>query len=345
MSDSTVFQGKILSIQVIRALSALCIALFHITYIGSTGLYLEFGVHLFFVMSAFLTMYTTQKPSNKCFLIRRLVPLYWIITLLTFFAALFIPSLSDGGIGYPEFVKSMLFIPYLRDGLKGTDVIRPIVGPAWTLYYEVYFSVAFSLILLLANKGNAIFHKYRGYIISAMCIILVCIGKIVEFNTPFMKIITSDYLLDFVGGIIAFEILKRLYSKPLSKLSNVVLVVTSGICLLSIVCIDFPFAKAIWRMLLAVIAFICFTLGTKKYEFQEKIIRFGDLSYSFYLIHYYLIIIVGKFMDLKQFSVQAILGTIIILGFATVFAFVCWQLIEIDFSNFLKRLLKIGSEK
>lgn len=50
-------------------------------------------------------------------------------------------------------------------------------------------------------------------------------------------------------------------------------------------------------------------------------------------------------MDLKQFSVQAILGTIIILGFATVFAFVCWQLIEIDFSNFLKRLLKIGSEK
>ena len=58
------------------------------------------GVSLFFCISAFLMMYTTQKGVPEHYILKRLiriVPLYWIMTVFTFAAMRIIPSISTGG--------------------------------------------------------------------------------------------------------------------------------------------------------------------------------------------------------------------------------------------------------
>lgn len=95
------------------------------------------GVSLFFTISGFLQMYTTQK-KQKHFLVKRLiriVPLYWIMTIATFVAMLIMPGIALGEASFEEFLKSLFFIPYQRTAMKSADVVRPMVGPGWTLYY------------------------------------------------------------------------------------------------------------------------------------------------------------------------------------------------------------------
>lgn len=87
------------------------------------------GVSLFFTISGFLQMYTTQK-EQKHFLVKRLiriVPLYWIMTIATFVAMLIMPGIALGEANFEEFLKSLFFIPYQRTAMKSADVVRPMV--------------------------------------------------------------------------------------------------------------------------------------------------------------------------------------------------------------------------
>lgn len=83
------------------------------------------GVSLFFTISGFLLMYTTQK-KQKYFLVKRfirIVPLYWIMTIATFVAMNVFPSMALGEAGVIELIKSIFFIPYLRPAMKSADVV------------------------------------------------------------------------------------------------------------------------------------------------------------------------------------------------------------------------------
>ncbi len=99
----------------IRVVGALGIALYHIGTFNDHIATLQAGVSLFFCISAFLMMYTTQKGVSSHYILKRLiriVPLYWIMTAFTFAAMQVVPSISTGGT--PEFIKSLFFIPYVR---------------------------------------------------------------------------------------------------------------------------------------------------------------------------------------------------------------------------------------
>ena len=340
MNNNVAFGGKIECIQVLRVFAALGIAAFHITFIADTGLYLEFGVHLFFLISAFLIMYTTQKKVVEGFLRKRLVrliPLYWLMTIATFLAAKIIPSFADGTIGTAELVKSLLFIPYFRDGMKGTGVIRPIVGPAWTLYYEIYLSVLFAILLQITKKYER-FYKYRGAFTVGVCVVLAIIGKLYAFQTPFLRVITTDYVLDFAAGVVAFELLKRIYHKNFAVWQRTVWVAVAGVCVLLIVVVDFPLFAIIWRMLLSFVIFVFFVVGMKNIKMPKYLVTFGDMSYSFYMLHYYVIIIAEKIFNLEVFSIQALTGVIAIFIINTVGAFISWKFIEVDLGNYLKKI-------
>ena len=101
------------------------------------------GVDVFFVISGFIMWMVTAEPVGPAqFLwhrVVRIVPLYWIATLIM--AAHRSSSVSDT-------VNSLLFWPY-RDA---NDELWPVLVQGWTLNFEMFFYLLFAAALIIPRR-------------------------------------------------------------------------------------------------------------------------------------------------------------------------------------------------
>ena len=329
------FSGKIECISILRIIGALGVALYHMGFLNGYVKSLQGGVSLFFTISGFLHMYTTQK-EQKHFLVKRLiriVPLYWIMTIATFAAMNVLPSMALGEADVTELIKSMFFIPYLRPAMKSADVVRPMVGPAWTLYYDVYFAVLFYLCM----KIN---HRYRGLLASVVCIMLVILSETKQFTseTPFLSIVVQKWWISFTLGVSAFYILRCLLKRGIlrNKSWRIALICIS---IISIILLFIRPINLIEHGIYSFFAFVSLLLALYKTRMPKPVNKFGDFSYSFYLIHYYVIIVVDKVVNVHAFSMSAILGSVVVITISCTIAFVSYRLVECKFGDWMKRVL------
>jgi exopolysaccharide production protein ExoZ len=115
----------------------------------------DYGVKLFFCISGFIIVHTaTAMPpgweSSKTFWrrrLRRIVPLYWIMTVVYLCKML----LSGQHVGLAEVLPSYLFIPYVNPH----GLVQPILGQGWSLNYEMLFYLAFGAMFLLPRRWHA----------------------------------------------------------------------------------------------------------------------------------------------------------------------------------------------
>ncbi len=146
--------GRIASIQLLRALAALTVAAGHIAFafaehIGS-GLGLvptdgaagQIAVMLFFIVSGYV-MVVSSKPlfgrpgARRAFWTRRIIrimPPYWIATglLVLIFLTLF-PQPVDP----LKLAQSLMLVPYWPE--RGFLRPLPVLWVGWTLFYEMFF--------------------------------------------------------------------------------------------------------------------------------------------------------------------------------------------------------------
>ena len=78
-------------------------------------------------------------------------------------------------------------------------------------------------------------------------------------------------------------------------------------------------------------------LATAQILIPKFVNKFSNLSYSFYLIHYYVILIVGKVLDFTVFSWKTVLGAIVVFGVTLVISICSYQIIEVWLCNILKK--------
>lgn len=326
------FEGQIECISILRIVGALGIALYHIGTFNDHIATLQAGVSLFFCISAFLVMYTTQKGGiQSLYILKRLiriVPLYWIMTAFTFVAMQVVPSISTGG-GTPEFIKSLFFIPYVRHALKSADVVRPMVGPAWTLFYDVYFTFIFGLCMKIS-------HKFRGILAAVACTMLLMIQYRFSPEHPFLFILAQPWWISFVVGIGVFYALRSVWNKSVTTRLQILLGALAAVALVLMFLSDLNIYR---NAVLSGVALFSLVLVFKKQEMPKVINHLGKISFSFYMIHYYVILIVGKVIDLKVFSVKSMFAIAIIMLSSVVLASISNYLIEDKFSNFLKKKL------
>ena len=151
-------QASLINIQYLRALAVLMVVWLHARdHFQSVRQQFpsEFGtggVDLFFVISGFIMVYTTQGKNIAPwrFMVRRLeriAPLYWLATLAVAAVALVAPSLLKSTVlSGPHIAASLAFVPMLSPAFAGT--YWPLVIPGWTLNYEMAFYAVFALTLL-----------------------------------------------------------------------------------------------------------------------------------------------------------------------------------------------------
>jgi exopolysaccharide production protein ExoZ len=184
---STRQQETFLSIQALRAFAAYAVVLFHF-HLAPVGFA---GVDLFFVISGFIMGQVGVRESPSTFLSRRvirIVPLYWAITLV-YCAVAFVPGIFDRfNFNSIELLKSLLFVPYL----DASGHVYPLVIPGWTLNYEMFFYLIFTLSLFA-----------RGPRLVALLAIalLFGVGVIGHFGDPVLATYTSPMLLEFAAGL------------------------------------------------------------------------------------------------------------------------------------------------
>ena len=210
MIDQQSSDHKLATIQYLRALAALSVVFFHANGLAQENFRNQWssfgavGVDVFFVISGFVMWVTTSsaEPSPLHFLrnrIIRVVPLYWLVTIVAFVSA----YAFRGGDHYrataSEFVQSLLFIPFVSGR---THQIQPILIAGWTLNFEMFFYAVFALVLTLPRN-------YRAATVAVVLGALVVLGLAAPSANPVYSTFTSPLLIEFLLGCLLGMLYKR----------------------------------------------------------------------------------------------------------------------------------------
>jgi exopolysaccharide production protein ExoZ len=287
---------KINNIQALRAYAAVAVVIFHTGYIFPHMLQMgKFGVDIFFVISGYI-MARICEGDTRFFLRRRLiriVPPYWAMTILLFCFSFFFPKLLLSTDANPsDLLRSLLFIPYYReDGL-----IRPLLYIGWSLNYEILFYLLITVGIYLLPKHPLAFAT--GLLISLQ---LVCSHYAGLGAVP--TTYSSTMVYEFVLGVVAYEIARRVSSRAATAMRPFSLVALGGslagiVFLQGVAHSPLP-AEWFVLQLLAMLAVLSASLLSQgDWDIRMPwIVIVGDASYVLYLMHAYILVFSARVLS------------------------------------------------
>lgn len=334
------------SVQFLRGVAALIVVLAHIAFKGeqySVDILSWFhvgsvGVDLFFIISGFIMCYTTDNKEiyfhkfirNR---LERIVPLYWVLTFVALIIFIVKPSLINSSGGTTSIIDSFLLLP---NGNKF------LIQNGWTLSYEFYFYFIFATALLFFRNR---IKRYSAVVTSL--IFLSIIGLLINTEIAYLDFLTSNYLLEFALGIVAFLVFK----KSEFKISMSVVFLLLGLILMGYQNFNgifkLPFDRSISYGMPMFLIFIGMLSLEGVFRNTKNIIsnffeKLGDSSYSLYLAHPFAISPVA--MACKYLGINNPYLFLFLLTFSAIFTgFFVFYFIEKPLIKFIKKLS--GSNK
>jgi exopolysaccharide production protein ExoZ len=291
------------NLQVLRALAALGVVVYH-TEIRINGVRSDLmGVAIFFVVSGFIMVHITRENADD-FLVKRLiriVPLYWIFTLVT--VVWFGLGFANPPYVYPQWAqwifynpaallhwfesnaaalwsmetatalaRSLLFWPSGQDPL-------PVLSVGWTLNIEMFFYVLFALSLRIDRDKAPLY----------VCVTLVALFLARRSGLSDGKVLATfghEYVIYFVFGVAAYY-LWRTFEPAIAAYRNSALLGAVGVLAFwPLACFALP-SLALLPMLVppAVVVAVLILHSSKIRVRSSLLIDLGGASYSLYLIH------------------------------------------------------------
>lgn len=311
-------KGNVISIHQLRGVAAILVVFFHFRYFlndvyaqKNLGYILfgggAFGVDLFFMISGFIIAASTKNNSGVfIFCIRRFFRIY-----PAFFIVFLIGLITLYSSESTETIIRSLFFIHRDYTLPSPGFGYNLLGPAWTLTYEIYFYAIFSIAMLIS-------HKHRIMLSSIFIVVPFALlqlkynGEIFLLGTAAPNVpLSSDFyalkrfagspiIVEFIIGMTLYVIYSKIDFKLSKNASSLILALSIGMA------IAFYFKPnhtgfgmqdfGMWSLILLAGCL----LYEKNYKFIEsKIVTFlGDISFSLYICHYPVIYIFEKNKDL-----------------------------------------------
>jgi len=322
---------KIANIQIMRGIAALAVTFFHVAgtqekegligwvfspFIG----WGSWGVDLFFIISGYVMAISLSNSNDTAahFLLKRLIriyPLYLILTALYCLIAITSPKLFSNFTLNPEWLLASLT---LTSGFGGFG--EPILGQGWTLEFEALFYLLIAVVLVLRKN-------YRLEIFTSALLLGLCLLGV------------NSIILEFSFGMLAAYFKKYLHRA--ATLRSFLLV--SGIA--ALVLQKFSNIEDLPRFIQFGIPCAAFFLGFLLVSPVKSrfFIYVGEISYSIYLLQFFVIPVFFKFFKFDYNSelysdIRGILAifTIIILSHLS------YKYIELKSAKFLKKTFKLN---
>ncbi|MDH6603159.1 peptidoglycan/LPS O-acetylase OafA/YrhL [Bacilli bacterium PM5-9] len=347
---------KISSLDGIRGLAVIAVFLGHALYTKNNFpiSFAQAGVYYFFILSGFLIMMTfskkgengqqlTQNDYYNYFIKRffRIYPAYFITVVITYLYRIFV---MHNSWATPKVLISNLL---MLQGKSETPFPFLMASQLWTLVIEVQFYLLLPLlaIFIYAQKtlkkrviivvaigvfscGLRVMFPYYGFINALIYFDLFCAGMLLSMVFNSQKLQIALRKKETILAVLA------IFALPVAILSDYYIAVG----------IDsfFGFRKeALSREIIAMplaaitgfsIFYYCiFKNGIINKLFSNKILMFyGNIGYSFYLIHNLILIIIPS---------ESAIGTIAAFCVTTVVSWLSYKYIEQNFIKLGKKIL------
>lgn len=319
-----------LSIQHLRAIAALSVALFHACQWSqvnfATG---QAGVDVFFVISGFVMWTaTTFEPVRPLrFLKRRIVrvaPLYWLITLALAAGVLLFPArFPDLTVTPGHLLLSMGFIQHMNPA----GYPFPLLAPGWTLNYEAVFYLAFAALLWLPQARR----------LFALTVVLLLLALAGFAWPPAYQMLLNPLFLEFLAGV---WLARMAQLQLLPERSIGWLLFGGGIglfALIQLINMDWD----LWRPMVWGAPAVMMVAGAVSIEADggwpaiPGLKTLGDASYSTYLIH---TLTIGA-LAMTIGAWNALVFVPLAMTVAVVSGLACWWLVERPMLDLLRRRL------
>ncbi|WP_430813434.1 acyltransferase family protein [Carboxylicivirga sp. RSCT41] len=344
--------NKLNQLQALRGIAAMLVCCFHakdyINFQFPIGDILfgngTIGVQIFFILSGFIMVYTTKtydynnKFKNfRTFMLKRIirvVPLYFALTIVWLVlvnrSILFINNENL----YP-ILKALLFIPSEQE---------PPLYVGWTLNYEMFFYLIFGVSLMFGKIRYAMIY---GIILSLVFIIpqfstvdFTLSASPEYFSNPYFNMATNDLLLYFLSGVFIGNIYDKI------KISNAIVWLMFIISIIAFLLhyfnlLEFLQTKLlICSMLIFSVILMDVKLNLKSSSFLSYL---GDISYSIYLIHPIVILIIRGVVKKTGFEeyLYTPLVFVLIIIVTLIASSVTYKYIEIKFTRLIKNSIGI----
>lgn len=308
----------------------------------------QFGVQLFFIVSAFTLMLSyqnrkTEKHRTAKFFIRRffrIAPMYYlaiILILLDNLLNLNFYKIDHQSYTIVEIISNFLFV----NGFF-PEYINRLVPGGWSITVEFTFYMVLPFLCIKIKSLNSAIILAVGALLFSTAFTMVLEKFMMDDPTSFLKLNFISQLPVFCLGILAFWILKEDKNKEIKPISVLLLALAVFIYCYRTIPYHFFYSMAFFLLLI--------TLSKKQYRiFSNKIMaNIGKVSYSMYLIHF---IFVGLVVKYGSHILPDITGTgMALVKFVIVYfiIFICsyivsqftYQLIETKGQNLGRKLIK-----
>lgn len=345
---------RIESLNGMRGLMSLMLLLAHTNAMIASNLFHGFFmrgsyvVDFFFTLSGFLLYYNYRESENRLsdgaeYIKKRFVriyPVYWIYTLITVAVVLFIKRrfgcelIYWNDLSLKSIVRSLLCI--VTDVKNGK---RPVIPTGWTLPYEVFFYLV-SLSLILGGKK-----VFRNVLLIWAAAIVVF--QFYRVDNIYVAFLFDRLFLEFIAGVGLAALVKN--GKHVSK-AQALLILTAGVVYFLVFWtgnnLGVAYPPYITRVEKFGIPFALIIYGLAEYERQGKIPRFRVLShfasasYSLYLTHYTVIIVLIFVFDSCCPTLPQIVKFLIALIVSMIVGDLAYVFVEKKVNTIVRKLLK-----
>jgi len=301
---------RLQNIQALRGVAALMVLAAHVKgaegdYGGAGTLLPHFlymgvvGVDLFFLISGFVMAHVALSgargpaAAGRFFYNRgaRIYPVYWAVTLLLMVLYAGKQVLFAEATPFPNPVETFLLLP---------DDHFPLVPVGWTLVHEMYFYVVFTLFVFVRRLALPVL--LGGW---AAIIALALWGGALDANA-WTKIVVNPLTFEFIIGALIALALRR----GVTQLAAPALI--AGVAIFAVETVFF--SHALYPQVMGEFArraaifsppFALMLYGAAALEKRgvarapSWLIKTGDASYSLYLIHIPVFLVVGKLISIS----------------------------------------------
>ena len=267
------------------------------------------GVDIFFVISGFIITYIAAgyAYNNQAgrFLTKRLlrvVPLYWLVTLLHLLLSYWHGIRNADSA---RLLRSFLIFPFFDDGAYNS----PLLIQGWTLPFELLFYT----VVALAIQLNRFRYQLLTFLFFLTCIVInYCFTR--SFMLPFSFLGNAMMLEFLMGAITAMVFLAAVDVQP--RYTTLLLLAGTGALLLTVFTGYPAFTRGvvlaegirplqrvfIWGLPAAlIVAGLVLKEKQRVMRVPAFLLAIGDASFSIYLVH--LLVLVSMYSRWRKWGV------------------------------------------